>query len=111
MKRPDDKMRSDFETTFIFHADLAQGHPGFLVRADDGTYRNERAEVAFQGYKLARNADAGQLCRFAPDRVLVPGMLRQLNETLESAKQAPVTEKQVRVILKVIGGLPATQST
>lgn len=108
----EEELRKDFAIAMLFRGELTGGKAGFLRRhPGKAGYFNADAELLFQGYKAAREGDHAQLARFAPTRPLVPGMLRQLNETLESANLPPVTERQVRVILRVIGGLPASQST
>jgi len=104
----DENLRQDFEIAMLFNSN---GRRGFFRRDPDGDYMEREAEHMFQGYAMARRGDHAQLARFAPTRPLVPGMLRQLNETLESAKLPPVTEGQVRVILRVVAGLPAKQTT
>jgi len=111
-KLDEQELRKDFEIALLFRPEITGGKKGFL-RTHPGKpgYFNSDAELLFQGYKVAREGDHAQLARFAPDRPIAPGMLRQLCETLESKGEGPVTETQVRIMLRVIGGLPATQST
>jgi hypothetical protein len=94
--------RRAFGVSILFHP---AAEVGFLKTNPDGTYINPKAEAMYQGYKMAKDSDFARLNRFAPDRYLANGAMHQLRE--ECAPEAAPTEKQIRAVLKVMGGTPA----
>lgn len=95
--------RSDFEVAILFGTQFNN-----TKKSGDGTFIDEKVEAAYQGYKLARIGDNGQLKRFDPTRSLPIGLMNQLNNEAKAREIIrPITADHVRLVLEVVGGSPA----
>ena len=97
-------MRSDFQTALLFKPELTGAKSGTFRKGSDGKYLDERIETMYQGYKLGRERDAGQLARYNPERYLAIGLMNQINRNSNAG--FVVTEDVVRTVLKAVGGTP-----